>query len=181
MKGENLRVGTVNVESMNGRSGEIVDMLRKRKLDFCALQETRWKGSGTQVMGGYKFFWQGGKGGAGVGVMVADRWVDCVLEVKRVNDRIMMVRVNVGKWVIKLVSVYAPQVGRPFEEKERFYLVLGKTLQDSGDRNGEMVVVCGDFNGHVGEEIEGYEGVHGGKGIWRERCFWKLLMRINYR
>ena len=73
MKGENLRVGTANVGSMNGRSGEIVDMLRRRKLDFCALQETRWKGSGTQVMGGYKFFWQGGKGGAGVGVMVADR------------------------------------------------------------------------------------------------------------
>ena len=46
--------------------------------------------------------------------MVADRWVDCVLEVKRVNDRIMTVRVNVGKWVINLVRVYAPQVGRPF-------------------------------------------------------------------
>ena len=75
-----------------------------------------------------------------MGVMVADRWVDCVLEVKRVNDRIMTVRVSVGKWVIKLVSVYAPQVGRPLEEKESFYLALGKTAgfgrQKWGDGSG---------------------------------------------
>ena len=64
-KGKNLRVGSANVGSMSGRGGEVVDMLRRKKLDFCALQETRWKGSGAQVMGGYKFFWQGGKGGAG--------------------------------------------------------------------------------------------------------------------
>ena len=61
-------------------------------------------------MGGYKFFWQGG---GGVGLMVADKWVDCVLEVKRTNDRIMTVRVNVGKWVLNLVSVYAPQRESP--------------------------------------------------------------------
>ena len=103
-----------------------------------------------------------------------------MLEVKRVNDRIMTVRVNVGKWVIKLVSVYAPQVGRPLEEKESFYLALGKTLQDSGDRNEEMVVVCGDFNGHVGEQIEGYEGVHGGKGFGKSKRNRKGEMLLEF-
>jgi hypothetical protein len=177
-KGKNLRVGTANVGSMSGRGGEVVEMLRNKRLDFCALQETRWKGSGAQVMGGYKFFWQGGKGGAGVGLMVADRWVDSVLEVRRVDDRIMVVRVNVGKWVINLVSVYAPQVGRPIEEKEKFYMILGKTLNDLGNRSGEMAVVCGDFNGHVGEEIEGYEGVHGGKGYGRRNVEGEMLLEF---
>ena len=55
-KRKSLRVGSANVGSMSGRGGEVVDMLRRKKLDFCALQETRWKGSGAQVMGGYKFF-----------------------------------------------------------------------------------------------------------------------------
>ena len=73
MKGKSLRVGSANVGSMSGRGGEVVNMLRRKKLDFCALQETRWNGSGAQVMEGYKFFWQGGKGGAGVGLMVADK------------------------------------------------------------------------------------------------------------
>jgi hypothetical protein len=26
------------------------------------------------------------------------------------------------------------------------------------------LVVCGDLNGHVGAEADGFEGVHGGKG-----------------
>ena len=29
----------------------------------------------------------------------------------------------------------------------------------------ELVLGMGDFNGHVGKRIEGYEGVHGGNGI----------------
>ena len=75
-------------------------------------------------MGGYKFFWLGGKGGAGVGLMVADKLVDCVLKVKRKNDRIMTVRVNVGKWVLNLVSVYAPQVGRRQWTKRKIFTWL---------------------------------------------------------
>jgi hypothetical protein len=177
-KGKNLRIGSANVGSMSGRGGEVVDMLKRKKLDFCALQETRWKGSGAQMMGGYKFFWQGGKGGAGIGFMVADKWVDSVMEVKRVNDRIMVVRVNVGKWILNLVSVYAPQVGRPMDEKENFYIALGKSLHDLGNRNGEMAVVCGDFNGHVGEDIEGYEGVHGGKGFGKRNLEGEMLLEF---
>ena len=38
MKRENLRVGSANVGSMNVRSGEIVDMVPRKKLDFCTLQ-----------------------------------------------------------------------------------------------------------------------------------------------
>ena len=30
---------------------------------------------------------------------------------------------------------------------------------------GELVLCMGDFNGHVGKRIEGYEGVHGRNGI----------------
>ena len=38
-------------------------------------------------MGEYKFFWMGcAKGIHGVGLLVADRWIDKVLEVKRVTD-----------------------------------------------------------------------------------------------
>ena len=36
-----LRVGTVNVGTMHGRSAEVSEMLKQRKLDFCCLQETR--------------------------------------------------------------------------------------------------------------------------------------------
>ena len=69
-----LRVGTVNVGTMHGRSAEVAEMLKQRKLDFCCLQETRWKGGSAKQIGSYKFFWVGSKGGdSGVGVMVAQK------------------------------------------------------------------------------------------------------------
>src|SRR5664279_56509 len=52
-----LRVGSVNVGTMRGRSGEIVKMMETRRLDFCCLQETRWKGGNARTIGSCKFFW----------------------------------------------------------------------------------------------------------------------------
>jgi len=61
-KGCQLRMGSVNVGSMVGRSGQVVEMVGRRSLDFCCLQETRWKGDGARVIEKiYKFFWKGGE------------------------------------------------------------------------------------------------------------------------
>ena len=53
-KGWQCRVGTWNVDSLTGRSGEVVEALSDRKVDVACIQETRWKGSS------YKFY--GAKG-----------------------------------------------------------------------------------------------------------------------
>ena len=73
-----------------------------------------------------------------------------------------MLRVRVGKSILNLVTVYAPQVGRTMEEKEKFMVLLGKTV--SAMDAVKQLVVCGDMNGHVGAKSEGFEGVHGGFG-----------------
>jgi hypothetical protein len=175
--GKGLRIGTVNVGSMNKRCGEVTDMLRRRKLDFCCLQETRWKGEHSRTEGGYKFFWKGCKDGtAGVGMMVAEKWVKNVIEVKRVNERIMAVRLRVGKAILNLISVYAPQVGRSMEEKEEFYIELGQVLLDVDEK--EMVMLGGDLNGHVGESTDGFEGVHGGKGFGNRNEEGEMLLEF---
>ena len=63
-------------------------------------------------MGEYKFFWMGcAKGIHGVGLLVADRGIEKVLEVKRVNGRLMVMRVIVGRTVLNLISAYVPQAG----------------------------------------------------------------------
>ena len=60
--GNKFRVATWNVGSMTGRSGEVARELGERNVDAACLQETRWKGAGTRMIGnGYKFFWSGGK------------------------------------------------------------------------------------------------------------------------
>jgi hypothetical protein len=180
-KGVRLRVGSVNVGTMSRRSGEIADMAARRRLDFCCVQETRWKGGSARNIGWddgwYKFFWVGCEEGvAGVGVLVAERWIDSVVEVKRVSERVIVLRLAIGKSVLNVVSVYAPQVGRTAVEKEEFYILLGKVLADVGD--DEKLIVCGDMNGHVGAESDGFEGVHGGKGFGTRNVEGEMLLEF---
>ena len=59
-----FRVGTVNVGSIAKRSGEVSDMLCRRKVDVCGLQEVRFKNEGVRFLQGgekmrYKMFWKG--------------------------------------------------------------------------------------------------------------------------
>ena len=41
MAEKGLRMRTVKVGTMDKRCGEVTEMLRRKKLDFCCLQETR--------------------------------------------------------------------------------------------------------------------------------------------
>ena len=92
-------------------------------------------------------------GVSGVGVLVAESWIENVIEVRRVNERILVVRIMIGNCIVNLISVYAPQVGRSMEDKEEFHALLGKTLA-SLDAD-EKLLILGDFNGHVGERVDG--------------------------
>ena len=57
-------------------------------------------------MGDYKFYWMGCKEGlAGVGVIVAQRWVDSVMEVTRVSEKIIVIRLSVEKTVVNILSI----------------------------------------------------------------------------
>ena len=143
-----LRVGT----PMKKRDGEVADMADRRKLDFCCVQECRWRAGSARWMGEYKFFWAVyNEWTAGVRVLVAKRWVESVIEVKRVNERLIVVKVAIKKSTVNVISVYAPQSGRSQQDKEKFYEVLGRTVNDVGD--GEGLFICGDLNGCVGEMV----------------------------
>ena len=52
----------MNIGTMNGRANEIVEMLERRWVDICCVQEIRWKGPGSQWIvdrnKSYRFFWQ---------------------------------------------------------------------------------------------------------------------------
>ena len=148
------------------------------------MQETRWKGGSARNIGWddgwYKFFWVGCEDGvAGVCVLVAERWIDSVVEVRRLNERGMVLRLAIGKSVLNVVALYVPQVGRATEEKQKFYILLRKVLKDVG--KNEKLIVCGDMNGHVGARADGFEGVqsvHGGKGFGTENAEGEMLLEF---
>ena len=45
-------------------------------------------------------------------------------------------------------------------EKEEFYEKLFEVVSAINDK--ESLFLCVDLNGHVGQRVEGFEGVHGG-------------------
>lgn len=68
----------------------------------------------------YKFFCQGcADGNGGVGVLVAEKWVHQMMNINRVNERILVVLL-VRKRVVLVISAYAPQVGRSQKVKDAF-------------------------------------------------------------
>ena len=131
-RGCRLRVGSWNVETMSRRDGEVADMAGRRCLDFCCLQEIRLRGEGNKWLGAegkrYKFFWKGRDGLAGVGVLIAEKWVERVTEVKKMSERMMLLRVSIGANILNVISGYAPQVGCSIEDKEEFLLALSRRL-----------------------------------------------------
>jgi len=115
-------------------------------------------------MSRYKFFWQGCKdGNAGVGLLISDRWIDRIIDVKRVNECIMCLKVLIGDQLVTCICAYAPQTGRSAEEKDSFW---DQMISVTGSiPASELIVVGGDLSGHVGTNVDGYDGVHGEYGF----------------
>jgi hypothetical protein len=68
-----------------------------KKIGHLLRVETRWKGGSARNIGWYdvwfKFFWVGCEDVvAGVGVSVAGRWMNSVVEARRENERVIVLR-----------------------------------------------------------------------------------------
>ena len=113
----------------------------------------------------FKLFWSGNdKGTGGVGVLLVEEWLEKVFEVVRISDRIILIRMTISKTVF--VCVYAPQANLSKFEKDRFYQMLQCAV--SKILASEQLIVCGDWNGHIGSQSTGFKEVHGGQAIGKK-------------
>ncbi|KAH1198785.1 Craniofacial development protein 2 [Glycine max] len=161
-----IRFGTWNIGTLTGKSMEIVDVMVRRKINFMCLQETKWTGEKAKELdnSGFKLWYTGKiRSRNGVGIIVDKEWKKDVVDVRRVGDRIIVLKLVVGQDTFNVISGYAPQVGLAEHFKVKFWEDLEGVLQDIPQ--GEKVFLGGDLNGHVGSVARGFEGVHGGFGL----------------
>ena len=98
----------------------------------------------------------------GVGVILSEEYIGRVLEVKRMSDRMMYMKLDIDGVMMTVISAYAPQVGCLMEEKDNFWTDLDEVLESIPKE--ERVVIGADFNGHVGEGNRGNDNIMGRYG-----------------
>ena len=143
---DTFKIASWNISTMRGRSSEIVETITRRNIDLCSggdvlQQDTLKKTPDTSFSGN-------NQGSSGVGVLLAEKWVDKVYDIKQVSDRIMLIKLLVGEDVLMVLSVYAPQTGLEESTKDAFYDSLQTVISELPDK--EIVIPCGDWNEHVG-------------------------------
>ena len=93
---------------MNGRGRELEDMMEQRNVD---LRETNGKGSKMKNIGSCKLFYNGADGRKnGIGIVMMEELVESALEVKRLLDRLMAMKLEVKELILNIVSAYAPRL-----------------------------------------------------------------------
>ena len=125
----------------------------------------------------YKLWWsRKGDGGGGVGVMVKEELCEKVVEVRRVSGGEMTLDAVFGEDVLRFICGYAPQSGRSLEEKQSFYdkLKCEWDMQSADD----VVMYSGDFNGHIGRYIDGFDEEHGGYGAGQRNLEGRMLLEF---
>ncbi|KAI5105627.1 hypothetical protein C0J45_5299 [Silurus meridionalis] len=161
-----------------GGEGEEEDVYRDSRERRSGGQWRFRRPSGKGVRAGtlevFEMFYQGVDGKRnGVGGILKEEYSKSVVEVKRVSDRLINVKLEVEG----VISVYAPQVGCEMEEKEKFWSKLDEVVE--GEPRNERLVIGADFNEHVGEGNRGDEEVMVGvalrRGLWKGRWWWILL------
>ena len=109
----------------------------------------------------YKVFWSGNSEGTnGVSILLAKKWTDKVFEVQRPSDRIILLKLIIGKTVY-IQCVRSP-TRQAWSREGPFYDQLNVVVAKIP--LSEVLIAGGDWNGHVGWAADGFEEVHGGFG-----------------
>lgn len=120
--------------------------MEERKIDICALSETKRRGRGDIIYPGYILKYSGSnkdrRATAGVGILIRNKFKHNIEDTSYTSERIIRVTLDLGKEKIHFISVYAPDINKSKEEIEIFY----NTLQEEVDKvpDGEKILIMGD-------------------------------------
>ena len=151
------------------RAAQIATEMKKNKITVLGLCETRWPDSGQLTLtSGEKILYSGQEGEddrhtGGVGIMLAKRAQEALIEWKPISPRIILVRFRSKTRNVTFINCYAPTNAAEVETKADFYDELQKTL-DSRTRR-DILIVTGDFNAKIGNDNTGRERIMGREGL----------------
>ena len=103
---------------------EVIAEMKKYKIDILGVSETKWKGNGAKNVDDCCVVYSGvsdGRAKVSAAFLMTEGTSRFVKIWQCVNERIVVVKMKVGREWQTLVQVYAPMDGSKTEEKERFH------------------------------------------------------------
>lgn len=139
----------------DARKTAVIDReLSRLSIDVTCLQETRLADTGTLREANYSLFWQGKPPEEqrlhGVGFALKNTLLAFVELPIEGTERILALPMSTESGQANIISVYAPILCSPPEEKDAFYEALDEMI--SGFPNSEAIYLLGDFNARVGAD-----------------------------
>ena len=163
--------------TMEGKALEVVEMMKRRKMEVLCVQGTKWRGDRARKMAeGYKVMHAGGDGRSnGVGIIVNVEISKEVVRVERWQGRIIAVWMMIRQQMVCAICVYGPQTGRTEAEKEAFREEVER-LAGLSDGHTMLCVVAISMHTSVWlsqgtkkawEDLDGEQGTGKGENWWR--------------
>jgi hypothetical protein len=104
--------------------------LNNFKIDLCAISESKKKGRGTVCIEDYILAYSGKqkeeRACAGVGLLIHKKYMNNIDNIGYISERIILVTLKFPKAKWCLLSLYAPDISKPKEQREGFYEDLQK-------------------------------------------------------
>ena len=162
-----LIFGTWNVRAINGKELELTEEMDRYKIDVLAVTETKKKGQGVENVGPNHILIFSGvnekdRAKAGVGLLIHKSQEKLVESWNFISPRILEVNIKTKGRDIKLLVAYGPNEDANKDEKD----IFENDLQLAAEKlnNKQELMVLGDLNARVGNNIETAGGVIGKEG-----------------
>ncbi|XP_060527005.1 craniofacial development protein 2-like [Cylas formicarius] len=130
--------------------------MHRLQIKILGLSEVRWPGTGTHRTKNGVLYYSGGgdpKHQYGVAVFISSELEKSVIDFIPLGERVMLLRLLTTHRVMNVVQAYAPTGDKSDEVVEDFYSTLEEAMKIT--KQGELIIVLGDFNAKIGKGADG--------------------------
>ncbi|XP_037037548.1 craniofacial development protein 2-like [Bradysia coprophila] len=151
-----MRIGSWNVRCQTYRPGGLMKLtneLKKAKVDIAAIQESGHnQNAQTSRFNGYTTFHSSNSRDhvLGTAFMVATKKEHLVLDFRKVNERLCVLRLKGRFKNYSVINVHAPHNESVEGDKDDYYEALARAYDELPAH--DIKIVIGDFNAKVGKE-----------------------------
>jgi exodeoxyribonuclease-3 len=144
-----MKIATWNVNGIRAREADVLGWLERETPDIVCLQETKAPRDSVPAalreLDAYWGYWHGFKGYSGVALLVHKSLSPAPPDFQHppfdMENRIVTARIQ----EMTVASIYVPNGGKDFAAKLRFLSAM-ETFAIEAKKDGQAIVLCGDFN-----------------------------------